>query len=150
MAQKRSKKYNPNKHAAKTFLPEKVVQDSLSVMRTTLMRLRLSQKKPQDLVVLAVYWAIGLHLSGRMEEADQLRATFANLLVMFQAEAYRAGPMSGTVYDACMDALPVFEATLRQTTMADMRTAETFVSNGGGVPELRAFLDIIEKPEGTD
>ena len=150
MAQKRSKKYNPNKHAAKAFLPEKVVQDSLSVLRTTLMRLRLSQKKPQDLVVLAVYWAIGLHLSGRMEEADQLRATFSALLEMFREEVYRPGSMSGEVYDACLDALPLYEAFLRQTTIGDMNTAQAFIAKNGGVPEMRAFLDCIEKPEGAD
>lgn len=144
MPQKRTKKYNPSKHIAKHPLPESTVQDCLSVIRSCLMRLRLSQKRTEDLVVVAVYWAIGVYLSDRMVEAEKLKTTFNTLLKSFQEEFYRPGPMSGAVYDQCLDALPTLEAFLRVTTVGDMRAAQAFVGKDGGVPEMVTFLDIVD------
>ena len=144
MAQKRTKKYNPNRHIAKQYLPESTVQDCLSVIRSRLMRLRLTQKRTADLIVVAVYWAIGVYLSDRMIEAEKLKTIFNTLLKSFQEEFYRPGPMSGAVYDQCLDALPTLEAFLRVTTVGDMWAAQAFVGKGGGVPEMAAFLDIVD------
>lgn len=144
MPQKRNKKYNPNRHIAKQYLPESTVQDCLSVIRSRLMRLRLSQKRTEDLIVVAVYWAIGVYLSDRMVETEKLKTTFNTLLKSFQEEFYRPGPMSGAVYDQCLDVLPTLEAFLRVTTVGDMRAAQAFVGKDGGVPEMVTFLDIVD------
>ena len=144
MAQKRTRKYNPSKHIAKHPLPESTVQDCLSVIRSRLMRLRLSQKRTEDLIVVAVYWAIGVYLSDRMVETEKLKTTFNTLLKSFQEEFYRPGPMSGVVYDQCLDVLPTLETFLRATTVGDMREAQAFVGKDGGVPEMVTFLDIVD------
>ena len=131
-------------------LSEEAVNESIATIRNTLIRLRLTQKTPQDLAVLAVYFGIGWLLSNRMEDTEGLRNLFARLLKLLTAELKTTEPFSAACYDACADVLETFKAFLSNVTPEDMREAEVLVHRDGSVPLLDEFLNEVTDPNAEE
>lgn len=147
MAQKkkRNKKYHPKTGAGmqgllrKLPLSERVINDSLSAMYDSLLRLKLGENKNGgDLMLLIVYLAIGWYLAERHDTS--LRPLFAEQIANLVEEARRPGSISQAAFDKFMDFLPNLTDFLRTVTTEEVEVAQRAIQTPGMVPIMDDFL----------
>ena len=142
---KRDKKYRPKTGAGmqgllrKLPLSEKVINDSLSAMYDSLLRLKLGEnKKGGDLMLLVVYLGIGWYLSERHDAS--MRPLFAEQIASLAEEARHPGPVSQAAFDKFMNFLPDLTDFLRTVSAEEIEIAHRAIQTPGLVPIMDDFL----------
>lgn len=143
---KRDKKYRPKTGLGmqgllrKLPLSDKVINDSLSAMYDSLLRLKLGKaKNGGDVMLLVVYLAIGWYLAERHDPS--MRERFGELIECLVAEARRPGPIAQEAFDRFMNFLPELTDFLRLISAEEVCEAQLAINTPGKVPIMDKFLE---------